>query len=570
LLFDRFINGRLVLVLSGEEWGEFLHVPDKRFYDFNEIRAEIERETDRETGTKKNISNKSINLKIFSPYVLNLSLVDLPGITKVPTGDQPEDVEARIRSMCYDFITNPNAIILAVTAANQDLANSDGLQMARSVDPEGLRTIGVLTKVDIMDRGTDCCDILGNSVIPLRKGYIAVVNRSQQDIINKVPIREGLQREIQYFQAHPKYRAFLSKCSTTNLAKILNQMLMNHIRECLPEIRARINALLAEVQNNMLQLGESIDDLTVNQKGHILLRIVSKFVENFHNLVDGRGSSENGFQTKELNGGARISHIFVDIFAQRLKSLDTFEGLSDADIRNTIANANGIRPSLFVPEISFDILVRKQISKLEQPGLQAVDLVRDELQKMVASSEYQELSRFPDMRDKIVEVANKLLRSCLSPTTEMISNLIRVELAYINTSHPDFVGGKAAASSVSHKLQNAAAPTAHAVVPGNNNATEHAASGAVVRNLENDSFRQNGVGSTNSVGAVAAAQSPQPPGLHNKSGFMGYFQSPNVATTALSSVAHGATPSGISNKIASSGMRGDNEASAIRLPLVSI
>lgn len=79
--------------------------------------------------------------------MLNLTLVDLPGITKVPTGDQPEDVEQQILSMCYEFISNPNAIILAVSAANQDLVNSEGLKLARSVDPDGLRTIGVLTKV---------------------------------------------------------------------------------------------------------------------------------------------------------------------------------------------------------------------------------------------------------------------------------------------------------------------------------------------------------------------------------------------------------------------------------------
>lgn len=110
-------------------------------------------------------------------------------------GDQPEDVEELIRTMCLEFISNPNAIILAVSAANQDLVNSDGLKMARLVDPEGQRTIGVLTKVDIMDQGTDCSEILANKVVPLRRGYIAVVNRSQKDILDNVPIRTGLEKE---------------------------------------------------------------------------------------------------------------------------------------------------------------------------------------------------------------------------------------------------------------------------------------------------------------------------------------------------------------------------------------
>jgi len=182
--------------ISGtEEWGAFVHVPNKRYYDFSEIREEISRETDRVTGKNKGISNKTINLKIYSPYVLNLTLVDLPGITKVPTGDQPEDVEELVRNMCLDYISNPNAIILAVSASNQDLVNSEGLKLARSVDPDGIRTIGVLTKVDIMDSGTDALDILLNKVIPLRKGYVAVVNRSQKDIMDNVPIRQGKKKE---------------------------------------------------------------------------------------------------------------------------------------------------------------------------------------------------------------------------------------------------------------------------------------------------------------------------------------------------------------------------------------
>ena len=91
-----------------------------------------------------------INLRIFSPNVLTLTLVDLPGVTRVPVGDQPRDIEKQIRDMLLKYISKPSCIILAVTAANTDLANSDGLKLAREVDPEGTRTIGVLTKVDLM------------------------------------------------------------------------------------------------------------------------------------------------------------------------------------------------------------------------------------------------------------------------------------------------------------------------------------------------------------------------------------------------------------------------------------
>lgn len=116
-----------------QEWGEFLHKRDKKFTSFEDIRAEIVAETDRLTGTNKGISDKAINLKVYSPRFLNLTLVDLPGITKVPVGDQPSDIENQIKGMIMRFVSNPRAIILAVTAANTDLANSDALKLAREV-----------------------------------------------------------------------------------------------------------------------------------------------------------------------------------------------------------------------------------------------------------------------------------------------------------------------------------------------------------------------------------------------------------------------------------------------------
>lgn len=140
-----------------DEWGEFLHLPAQKFFDFGKIRDEIVRDTESKTGRNAGaiktrhdttttwlicrislgISPLPINLRIFSPNVLTLTLVDLPGLTKVPVGDQPRDIERQIKDMLLKYISRPNAIILAVTAANTDLANSDGLKLAKEVDPEG-------------------------------------------------------------------------------------------------------------------------------------------------------------------------------------------------------------------------------------------------------------------------------------------------------------------------------------------------------------------------------------------------------------------------------------------------
>jgi vacuolar protein sorting-associated protein 1 len=124
--------------------------------------------------------------------------------------------------MIMKFITKPNAIILAVTSANTDLANSDGLKMAREVDPDGLRTIGVLTKIDLMDQGTDVVDILAGRVIPLKLGYVPVVNRGQRDIDNKKRITAALEAEKKFFESHPSYSSKAQYCGTPFLARKLN------------------------------------------------------------------------------------------------------------------------------------------------------------------------------------------------------------------------------------------------------------------------------------------------------------------------------------------------------------
>jgi len=140
------------------EWAEFHHLPGNKFYNFQQVKAEIENETNRIAGGNKGINRQPINLKIFSPHVLSLTLVDLPGLTKVPIGDQPGDIEKQTRTLISEYIAKPNSIILAVSPANVDIVNSEALKLSRYVDPMGKRTIGVLTKIDLMDHGTNALE----------------------------------------------------------------------------------------------------------------------------------------------------------------------------------------------------------------------------------------------------------------------------------------------------------------------------------------------------------------------------------------------------------------------------
>ncbi|KAG2703936.1 hypothetical protein I3760_06G160000 [Carya illinoinensis] len=348
-----------------EEYGEFLHFPGKRFFDFSEIRREIQAETEREAGGNKGVSDKQIRLKIFSPNVLDITLVDLPGITKVPVGDQPSDIEARIRTMIMSYIRTPSCLILAVTPANSDLANSDALQIAGNADPDGHRTIGIITKLDIMDRGTDARNLLLGKVIPLRLGYVGVVNRSQEDIMLNRSIKDALVAEEKFFRSRPVYNGLADRCGVPQLAKKLNQILVQHIKTVLPGLKSRISSTLVSVAKEHASYGE-ITESKAGQ-GALLLNILSKYSEAFSSMVEGKNEE---MSTLELSGGARIHYIFQSIFVKSLEGVDPCEDLTDDDVRISIQNATGTRSALFAPEVPFEVLVRRQIARLLDPSLQ--------------------------------------------------------------------------------------------------------------------------------------------------------------------------------------------------------
>ncbi|KII86038.1 hypothetical protein PLICRDRAFT_56503 [Plicaturopsis crispa FD-325 SS-3] len=433
------------------EWAQFLHI-DKRFTDFNEIRKEIEQETFRVAGQNKGVSKLPISLRIYSPDVLDLTLVDLPGLTKIPVGDQPSDIERQIRNLVVDYISKPNSVILSVSPANVDLANSESLKLARTVDPNGRRTIGVLTKLDLMDAGTNALDILTGRVYPLKLGFIGVVNRSQQDINVEKSMKDALDSETRYFQDHPAYRNIAHKNGTKYLARTLNQVLMNHIRDKLPDMKARLNTLMGQAQQELNSFGDSAIYGDKNQQGGLVLRLMTQFARDFVSSIEGTNVD---ISTKELSGGARIYYIFNDVFGHALASIDPTHNLDNQDIRTAIRNSTGPRPSLFVPEVAFDLLVKPQIKLLEAPSLRCVELVYEELVKICHNCTNNELSRFPRLHAQLVEVVSELLRERLGPTSEYAQSLIEIQAAYINTNHPSFISGSAAAA------QAATAPSPH-------------------------------------------------------------------------------------------------------------
>jgi dynamin 1-like protein len=328
--------------------------------------------------------------------------------------------------------------------------NSEALKLARHVDALGRRTIGVLTKIDLMDHGTNALDILSGRVYPLKLGFIGVVNRSQQDIQGNKSLADALKSESDFFKHHPAYRNMANRCGTQFLAKSLNTTLMAHIRERLPDIKARLNTLMGQTQQELASYGD-MHFSGKEHRGSLVLQLMTRFASSFISSIDGTSTE---ISTKELCGGARIYYIFNSVFGNSLETIDPTTNLSALDIRTAIRNSTGPRPSLFVPEMAFDLLVKPQIKLLEIPSQRCVELVYEELIKICHTCGSTELTRFPRLQAKLIEVVSDLLRERLGPASSYVESLISIQRAYINTNHPNFLGAAAAMSNVVSNKQD--------------------------------------------------------------------------------------------------------------------
>ncbi|XVF01482.1 hypothetical protein REPUB_Repub04eG0092900 [Reevesia pubescens] len=310
-----------------------------------------------------------------------------------------------------------------------------------------------MNQLDIMDRGTDARNLLLGKVIPLRLGYIGVVNRCQEDILLNRSIKDALVAEEKFFRSRPVYNGLADRCGVPQLAKKLNQILVQHIKAILPGLKSRISSALVSVAKEHASYGE-ITESKAGQ-GALLLNILSKYCEAFSSMVEGKNEE---MSTSELSGGARIHYIFQSIFVKSLEEVDPCEDLTDDDIRTAIQNATGPRSALFVPEVPFEVLIHRQIARLLDPSLQCARFIYDELIKISHRCMVNELQRFPVLRKHMDQVIGNFLREGLQPSETMIGHIIEMEMDYINTSHPNFIGGSKAVELANQQIKNSRVP----------------------------------------------------------------------------------------------------------------
>ena len=255
------------------------------------MREEIWNRTNALTGPTE-IKDIPIFLEVRSAHVSNLLLIDLPGITKISVSEQSSSIVDVIKNLVTGYIKPSNTILLDVSPANMDLANSDSLQIARSVDPEGSRTLGVITKVDLMDAGTDCLDVLENRSYPLTLGYIAVVNRSQADLTVGKSLVDAKGKEAQFFSSSNTYRQLADRMGSKYLTHSVSDLLIEKVKEHVPILKQDLMENAENFRRQIEEIGGGMSGLDPAEFQKELNKICRNYVDSITGSLEGRSSDD--------------------------------------------------------------------------------------------------------------------------------------------------------------------------------------------------------------------------------------------------------------------------------------
>eukprot|EP01080_Neovahlkampfia_damariscottae_P011136 gene11136-3955_t len=386
------------------------------------------------TGNKKGISDSPINIKVFSPDVYDLTLIDLPGITRVPVDDQPKDIYEQITTMIASYIQDPRSIILTVVPATVDISTTEAIKIAHEYDKKGVRTVGVLTKVDLMDRGTDASQVLKNkSQVKLDLGIIAVKNRSKEDIDNKKTLNESKETEKNFFENHPIYKKMTSLCGTENLAELLSKILKTRIDDELPSIKKEIDDRLLTIKTKLTELGEGVPKSEIEQQ-KLIFRIVEQFCTQLRLFIDGEEKILN--DKFEGNPSNELHQLLFEYGQTIIKSSpDYFSDSYRKEIRIELDKSRGRELSGFLPFRVFTRIIHRQLEELEEPSLELLDDVSLFIETLMNKIADVMILKFPLVKSEMKSIFNQLIEEKKKLTNQMVKDEIIKEKFIFTNNH---------------------------------------------------------------------------------------------------------------------------------------
>uniref|UniRef100_A0AAQ5X485 Interferon-induced GTP-binding protein Mx n=1 Tax=Amphiprion ocellaris TaxID=80972 RepID=A0AAQ5X485_AMPOC len=368
---------------EGDEWSGKINYKDHEelIEDPADVEKMIRAAQDEMAGVGVGISDDLISLEIASPDVPDLTLIDLPGIARVAVKGQPENIGDQIKRLIEKFITRQETISLVVVPCNVDIATTEALKMAQQVDPDGERTLGILTKPDLVDKGTEdtVVEIVHNEVIHLKKGYMIVRCRGQKEISEKVSLMEATEKEQAFFENHAYFNILYSEGHATvpKLAEKLTLELVHHIERSLPRLEEQIEEKLAQTQAELDKYGNGPPS-DAAERLIFLIDKVTAFTQDVISLTSGEelkcGEKLNVFSMLRRQFGKWNAHVE--------RSGQNFNRKIEKEVEEYEERYRGRELPGFINYKTFEVMVKEQIKQLEEPAVKKLRDVGDAVKKV--------------------------------------------------------------------------------------------------------------------------------------------------------------------------------------------
>ena len=340
--------------------------------------------------------------------------------------------------MAKRYVEDPLTIILCVIPANSDIATSDGLKIAKEIDTTGSRTIGVLTKIDIMDPGTDARKILLNQEIPLKLGYVGVRNRSKQDLINKLSMAETIRKEREFFKSHPVYKNLPSgHLGTDVLINKLTKIYFRMIRENLPRIVKSINERVKSAEEELASLGQPMptDDAG---KMSMLWNMINEYCDIFRNVLQGKCNNKR-LSFLDGEGGFKIKILFKKLLEDFTGDYKATKSYTDENINYALTIHEGDSIPGFPSVDSFIYLLRPQLEKLKDPIEECFQNVFQYLDFLSGKILEKTFTRFPQVINDMSDLVTNYLIEERDKTKYIIDSVVDMEINYLFTNDYEYL-----------------------------------------------------------------------------------------------------------------------------------
>jgi hypothetical protein len=342
--------------------------------------------------------------------------------------------------MALNYIEDPRCIILCVIPANADMTTSDALQLAREIDPKGIRTVGVITKIDIMDSGTNARRMLMGQEVPLRLGYVGVKNRNQQAILDKQSVKEALKEEREWFENHPIYSSLnQSLLGTDVLTQKCTKIMFTHIKSHLPDIMREIKDKMQQINERLKDLGPPMPSLP-KEKAHLLYNMVTEFCNLFKSTISGKyDARRDRGNSKDIYGGARIKMLLENLYREFTGKYRATKDLTDLDIEKAIIMHEGDSLPGFPSVDVFVYLITPELKKLADPAIDLLAECHLYIEQLAEEIAQKVFSRFPGVVNDIMEIVSNCLMEKKDKASKVVEAIIESEEGYLFTNDKEYM-----------------------------------------------------------------------------------------------------------------------------------